>query len=55
MLSTPFIIDWPDDLENFPFASKTSLISEEILEKEVNKRANYASWIYEKLSSCGGA
>lgn len=27
MLSTPFVIEWPDNLEEFPFVSSTSLLS----------------------------
>ena len=50
LLSTPFIIEWPEDLEHFPFASSTSLISEEILQTEVNKRTDYFSKFLDKFS-----
>ena len=27
LMQTPFVIEWPDDLESFPFASPTSLVT----------------------------
>lgn len=41
MLSTPFVIDWPDNLEEFPFSSPTSLISESILQQKVDLQTRY--------------
>ena len=53
-MSTPFIIEWPEDLESFPFASSTSLISEEILKKQVDQRTDDLGKFYEYLQSLGG-
>jgi hypothetical protein len=48
MLSTPFTIEWPEDLEEFPFASNTSLISEEILRDKVKGKQSK----YDGMFSC---
>jgi hypothetical protein len=49
MLSTPFIIEWPDELEEFPFASKTSLISHQILKMEVDKKISRYALLWDAL------
>jgi hypothetical protein len=49
MLSTPFIIEWPDELEEFPFASKTSLISHEILKMEVDKKISRYALLWDVI------
>jgi hypothetical protein len=49
MLSTPFIIEWPDELDEFPFASKTSLISHQILKMEVDKKISRYAQLWDTL------
>lgn len=50
-MQTPFVIDWPDELESFPFASTTSLVTDTMLNEEVEKRKKYSTKAIEYIMS----
>jgi hypothetical protein len=50
-MDTPFVIEWPENMEEHIFASKHSLISKDMLDEEIEEHLNTKTIDVSQLSN----